>query len=85
MIFNFFIKRRWNGWWMQYNYITSAALDCGLLVSTIVIFFALSMSNSTPPQWFGNVQVFETLDMTHSAVQKVVPEDGEPFGPKTWP
>jgi len=84
MIFNFFIKRRWSGWWMQYNYITSAALDCGLIVSTIVIFFALSMSNAQPPQWFGNVQVFETLDFTHQAVQKVIAEGEAPFGPDTW-
>ena len=68
---------------MQYNYITSAALDCGLIVSTIVIFFALSMSNSTAPQWFGNLDVFETLDFKAKAVTKHVPP-GETFGPDTW-
>jgi len=83
LIFNFWIKRRWSGWWLQYNYITSAALDCGLIVSTIVIFFALSMSNSTAPQWFGNLDVFETLDFKAKAVTKHVPP-GETFGPDTW-
>jgi hypothetical protein len=34
-------------------------------------------------QWFGNVDVFETMDQTDTAVRRVVPE-GEAIGPKTW-
>ena len=83
-IFNFFIKRRWTGWWMQYNYVTSAALDAGLIVSTVVVFFALYMSEATPLQWFGNIEALSTLDYAGVAVQSILPP-GETFGPSTWP
>lgn len=83
IVFNYFVKRRWRGWWLQYNYITSAALDTGLFISTIVIFFTLYLTNTKPPQWWGNVTIYETMDMTDTAVRKVLPE-GETFGPKTW-
>jgi OPT family small oligopeptide transporter len=79
-IFNFWIKRRWLGWWSQYNYITSAALDTGLFISTIVIFFTLQLTNAQPPQWWGNVDVLNTLDATDRAVRIVLPP-GETFGP----
>jgi hypothetical protein len=36
------------------NYITSAALDAGLAISTIVIFFALLFPQVSPPAWWGN-------------------------------
>lgn len=49
LIFNHFIKKRFHGWWRQYNYVTAAALDAGLIISTIVIFFAIvsPVSNSS--------------------------------------
>ncbi|ORY55280.1 OPT family small oligopeptide transporter [Pseudomassariella vexata] len=84
MLFNFFIKRRFNGWWLQYNYITSAALDCGLVTSTIVIFFTLYLTEAYPPQWFGNVGAFETMDQQGTAIKSYVAE-GEIFGPTSWP
>lgn len=82
-IFNWFIKRRWNQWWLQYNYITSAALDCGLIISTIIVFFSLYMTNISGPTWFGNVGALETADILGTAVRYVV-APGETFGPSTW-
>jgi len=79
-IFNYWIKRRFFGWWAQYNYATSAALDTGLFISTIIIFFTLDLTNATPPQWWGNVDIYNTMDMTDTAVQKVLPP-GQTFGP----
>ncbi|KAL7621266.1 hypothetical protein AAE478_008583 [Parahypoxylon ruwenzoriense] len=84
MIFNYYIKRRWNGWWLQYNYITSAALDCGLVVSTIIIFFTLYLTSAQLPKWYGNYDVFDTLDQTGMAIKSFV-ADGETFGPTSWP
>lgn len=46
LIFNYFIKNRFHGWWRQYNYVTAAALDAGLILSTIVIFFAIVSTTS---------------------------------------
>lgn len=68
---------------MQYNYITSAALDCGLISSTIVVFFSLYLSEANPPEWFGNVGALNTTDMTGTAVHSVLPP-GQTFGPSTW-
>lgn len=83
LIFNYWIRRRFSGWWTQYNYLTSASLDCGLIVATIIIFFALTLPEVNLPQWWGNVKVFETLDATGMAIRKIVSE-GETFGPTSW-
>lgn len=79
-VFNYYIKRRWFGWWAQYNYITSAALDTGLFISTIVIFFCLVLTNQTAPQWWGNVAIYNTMDQTDTAIRKVL-TPGTTFGP----
>lgn len=68
---------------LRYNYITSAALDTGLIISTIIIFFSLYLTETSGPKWFGNVGALSTLDMSESAVQSVLPP-GETFGPSTW-
>ena len=60
LTFNYWIKRRWPGWWQHYNYLTAAGLDSGLVISTIIIFFAITLPNVTIPQWWGNVDVYET-------------------------
>jgi OPT family small oligopeptide transporter len=44
-VFNKVIKNRYRGWWSNYNYITSAGLDCGLAISTIIIFLTLQLTN----------------------------------------
>lgn len=84
VVFNYFIKRRYTGWWLQYNYITSAALDCGLIISTLVIFFTLYLTNTHPTHWWGNSVGIETLDFAHTAVKSHV-APGETFGPSEWP
>lgn len=83
LIFNHAIKSRFGGWWSHYNYLTAAALDCGLLISTVVIFLVITLPNAKVPQWWGNVQVFETMDSMGTAVRKTV-GDGETFGPAAW-
>jgi hypothetical protein len=82
-LFNRYIKGRHLGWWMQYNYITSAGLDVGLALCTILIFLTITMTNTDPPNWWGNNVVGTTLDATYKAVQKKVPK-GEIFSPPTW-
>ncbi|CAE6398593.1 unnamed protein product [Rhizoctonia solani] len=42
-IFQYWIRRRHFGWWSRYNYILSAALDSGVAVATIIIFFCKSL------------------------------------------
>lgn len=83
LVFNRWIRKRWTGWWNTYAYTTAAALDAGLIISTIVVFFAITFPDVTIPQWWGNVGVFNTLDAGYAAMSKTVFE-GETFGPKTW-
>ncbi|KAI1141729.1 OPT family small oligopeptide transporter [Hypoxylon sp. FL0543] len=83
LVFNWAIRKRFNGWWHTYNYVTAAALDAGLILSTIVIFFAITLPGVTIPQWWGNVDVFNTADATYTAWLKTVPDGGK-FGPATW-
>ncbi|KAJ5108826.1 hypothetical protein N7456_005501 [Penicillium angulare] len=83
LIFNYWIRRRWAGWWRQYNYITAAGLDTGLIVSTIVIFFAITLPGVPVPNWWGNTAPFKTMDYMYTAVRKTVSGD-ETFGPATW-
>ncbi|KAI0419524.1 OPT family small oligopeptide transporter [Xylaria grammica] len=82
--FNYLIKRRFNGWWLRYNYATSAALDCGLVISTILIFFTLYLTSANAPQWYGNYDIYETLDQRGLAIKSFV-ATGETFGPTSWP
>jgi hypothetical protein len=55
------IRSRFRGWWLQYNYILSAALDAGLALCTIFIFLTLQLTKVDPPKWWGNNVVSSTL------------------------
>ncbi|KAI1872107.1 uncharacterized protein JN550_004310 [Neoarthrinium moseri] len=83
LLFNHVIKNRYRGWWHNYNFVTAAGLDAGLIISTIVIFFAITLPGVTIPQWWGNVDVFNTLDASYDAWLQTVP-DGGTFGPASW-
>lgn len=56
LFFNKYIRDKYRGWWMRFNYITSAGLDAGLAISTIVIVLTLSLTNTEAPRWWGNVR-----------------------------
>ncbi|RUP49938.1 hypothetical protein BC936DRAFT_140927 [Jimgerdemannia flammicorona] len=53
-IFNFYIKKNYSAWWVKYNYVLSAALDSGIAVCAIVMFFALQNNIIFFPAWWGN-------------------------------
>lgn len=82
-VFQKLIRDHFKAWWEKFNYITSAGLDCGLILSTLFIFFTLALTNVNPPQWFGNVDVFNTMDQTNTAIRKNL-APGEKIGPTTW-
>jgi len=91
-IFQYVIRRRHFSWWTKYNYVLSAALDSGVAVSIIVIFFALQFpKNGTIgltniATWWGNTVPFVGADYgplgAGTPVQALNP--GETFGPSTW-
>ncbi|KAF9359860.1 hypothetical protein BGX26_011237 [Mortierella sp. AD094] len=53
-IFAFLLRRYRYNWWARYNYLTSAALDTGVAVSALVIFFTLQNWGIKFPYWWGN-------------------------------
>ncbi|KAF7340470.1 Sexual differentiation process protein isp4 [Mycena venus] len=91
-IFQYVIRRRHFSWWTKYNYVLSAALDSGVAVCIIVIFFALQFpKNGTIGltninTWWGNTVPFVGADYgpngAGTPVQALNP--GETFGPSTW-
>ncbi|KAJ7791750.1 OPT oligopeptide transporter [Mycena olivaceomarginata] len=91
-IFQYVIRRRHFSWWTKYNYVLSAALDSGVAVSIIVIFFALQFpKNGTIgltniATWWGNTVPFTGADFgpggAGTPVRPLAP--GETFGPATW-
>lgn len=82
-IFQYLIRNRHFNWWSRLNYLTSSGLDLGLALSTLVIFFAFTMNNISPPSWWGNDVVKSTMDFQGTAIQVVLPE-GQIFGPTKW-
>ncbi|KAJ5146095.1 uncharacterized protein N7515_000659 [Penicillium bovifimosum] len=82
-VFNKYIRDRWRGWWMQYNYVLSAGLDVGLALCTILIFLTLNLTNHPFPEWWGTRIASGTMDVTDKAIRQPLAE-GETFGPTKW-
>ncbi|KAF8937715.1 hypothetical protein BGZ47_008905 [Haplosporangium gracile] len=54
-VFAFLLRRYRYDWWSRYNYLTSAALDTGVALCGLVIFFAIqSWDGPAMPFWWGN-------------------------------
>jgi OPT family oligopeptide transporter len=51
-LFQRYIYRNHFRWWSRLNYITGAALDCGLAISTLFIYFAFTMTKTNFPDWW---------------------------------
>lgn len=67
----------------RHSAVVSAGLDLGLAFATILIFFALTMTKTVFPDWWGTTIGTDTMDSTGTAVQTVLPK-GEKFGPPSW-
>lgn len=68
---------------MRYNYILSAALDSGVAIALIIIFFTLQLpKGGINIDWWGNTVWMNTLDAMGAPFYTLAP--GEIFGPTTW-
>ncbi|KAJ3477668.1 hypothetical protein NLI96_g10300 [Meripilus lineatus] len=87
-IFNYVIRRRHFSWWAKYNYVLSAALDSGVAIAAILIFFCLqypkngTIGKDNIQKWWGNTVSFTNADANGTPF-KLLPEDGF-FGPSNW-
>ena len=52
-MFQFWAKRYRRDWYHRFNYVLSAALDSGVALSALLIFFTLQMRNIEFPAWWG--------------------------------
>jgi len=86
--FQYIIRRRHFAWWTKYNYVLSAALDTGVAISAILIFFMLQYPRNgtigldTIQVWWGNTVFFNNAD--GAATPLIVLEPGQTFGPSKW-
>ncbi|KAG6868859.1 hypothetical protein C0993_008988 [Termitomyces sp. T159_Od127] len=87
-IFQYVMRRRHFSWWTKYNYVLSAALDAGVAVSAVLIFFCLQFPRNGTiglnniQTWWGNSVYANTADALGTPM-KAIP-DGDFFGPRTW-
>ncbi|KAJ7271601.1 OPT oligopeptide transporter [Mycena rebaudengoi] len=87
-IFQYVIRRRHFAWWTKYNYVLSAALDSGVAVSAVLIFFCLqyprdgAIGIDTIQTWWGNTVYANTADGNQTPMWTL--GVNETFGPATW-
>ncbi|KIY53033.1 OPT superfamily oligopeptide transporter [Fistulina hepatica ATCC 64428] len=63
-IFQYLIRKRNFAWWSKFNYVTSAALDSGTVLSLVCIFLTLELpkNGSITLKWWGNTVYVNTAD-----------------------
>jgi hypothetical protein len=82
-VFQWFMRRYHFRWWMRYNYILATALDAGVIIGLIVIFFSLQWPhNGIYVNWWGNDAWKNTADVRMTPLKTLAP--GQTFGPTTW-
>ncbi|KAJ7323290.1 oligopeptide transporter [Mycena albidolilacea] len=87
-IFQYVIRRRHFAWWTKYNYVLSAAMDAGVAISAVLIYFCLqyprngTIGLNTIQAWWGNTVYTKTADWNRTPVISLA-ENGT-FGPATW-
>ncbi|CAD5176838.1 unnamed protein product [Musa acuminata subsp. malaccensis] len=53
LIFNYFVFRKFKGWWARYNYLLSVGLDSGAAFLTIFVIIFLQFRGIYGPDWWG--------------------------------
>ena len=87
-IFQYVVRRRHFAWWAKYNYVLSAALDSGVALSAVFIFFVLQYPKNgeigltTVQAWWGNTVYVNTADAAGTPMYKLPPKGY--FGPDSW-
>ncbi|KDQ58270.1 hypothetical protein JAAARDRAFT_57989 [Jaapia argillacea MUCL 33604] len=80
-IFQYVIRRRHFSWWTKYNYVLSAALDSGVAISIVVIFFCLqypkngTIGENSILTWWGNMVYVNTADALGTPLRMLGPDE----------
>ncbi|KAF7331646.1 OPT oligopeptide transporter [Mycena kentingensis (nom. inval.)] len=81
VIFGLYIRRTHFRWWMRYTYILSAALDAGLALASIAIFFSVILPmGGFELKWIGNTIWQNTADGLGLPLLVA----NATFGPSVW-
>lgn len=82
-IFNYYIRTYHFRWWMRFNYIISAGLDCGTVFGGLAVFLFLYLpKGGIHLDWWGNTVWTLTADVAGLPLKMVT--EGEIFGPLSW-
>lgn len=74
-IFQYIIRKRNFAWWSKFNYVTSAAMDSGTVLSIILVFFTLQFpKGGVQLNWWGNNVYQNTADYTLQPWRPIGPE-----------
>lgn len=79
--FNVYIRKRFPAWWEKYTYVFCSAMNTGIALSAIIIFFALQYTNVNL-SWWGNDVPFAGVDGAGGAGIVPLPDIGY-FGPES--
>ncbi|GAA5905611.1 uncharacterized protein JCM6883_005386 [Sporobolomyces salmoneus] len=82
-IFQYLLRRRQFRWWSKFNFVLSAGLDSGTVLSGLLIFLTLFLPKhgSISLNWWGNDVYTKTLDWA-GVSYKTPPPEG--FGGTSW-
>ncbi|KAL2024538.1 hypothetical protein VTK56DRAFT_7581 [Thermocarpiscus australiensis] len=81
--FNHAVRRRAPGWWAKYSMTLSAALDSGLAMGIVVVFFGVVFPGWTEGfRWWGT-EVYKRGCDWRACAYRSVPQGGR-FGPDVW-
>ncbi|KAJ7594866.1 OPT oligopeptide transporter protein-domain-containing protein [Mycena floridula] len=74
-VFQYLIRKKNFAWWSKFNYVTSAALDSGTVLSLMVVFFTLQFpkNGTLSVNWWGNTVYQQTADFEHRALLTIPP------------
>lgn len=81
--FNYEVRRRAGAWWGKYTMTLSAALDSGLAIGLVVIFFGFVYPGFMEGfSWWGTEVYKQGCDWNACSYKTV--KEGEHFGPDRW-
>ncbi|CAL0326649.1 unnamed protein product [Lupinus luteus] len=53
IFFNFYVYKKFKGWWARHTYILSAGLDAGVAFLAVILYFSLQCYGIFGPTWWG--------------------------------
>ncbi|KAA8913055.1 hypothetical protein TRICI_003303 [Trichomonascus ciferrii] len=78
--FNFFIHRNYNPWWKKYNLVLAIALDCGVAIAAILIYFCIVYTGASDNfSWWGTTVGTDGCDAngcSHLPIDQLTPPIG---------